>query len=429
VDLFNEGVDIPTVDTVLFLRPTDSPTLFLQQLGRGLRRAKGKTACTVLDFVGQHRREFRMDRRLQALLGGTRKDVIQQVKSGFPFLPAGCHMELDPKATEIVLENIRSSIPTRFKEKAAELRALAAESAGRDVRLVEFLDHVGLELEEAYAGNRSWSDLREEAGLQVHLAGPHEAKLRRACTRLLHVDDPLRIDRFLEFLALTEPPRAFQLAEQDIRLLRMLIGSTSGQVAAKDADLDAGSDLLWQHPQVIAELRELLQALRPRVAHLQPELANHPGVPLRIHARYTRREIIAAFGLSTGAKIFNWQTGVLWAEEAGADLLAFTLDKTSGQFSPTTRYRDYAISPHLIHWESQSITRADSDTGQRYQQHVQRGSSVMLFARLRADDNALWFLGPAEYVSHRSERPMEITWRLEHPLPGDLFAQFAAAVA
>jgi len=130
-----------------------------------------------------------------------------------------------------------------------------------------------------------------------------------------------------------------------------------------------------------------------------------------------------------GAKVAPWQSGVYWAEPAAADLLAFTLDKTSGQFSPTTRYRDYAISCDLIHWESQSMTRAGSDTGLRYQHHVARGSSIMLFARLRANERAFWFLGPARYVSHRSERPMAVTWQLEHSLSGDLFASFAAAVA
>ncbi len=110
-------------------------------------------------------------------------------------------------------------------------------------------------------------------------------------------------------------------------------------------------------------------------------------------------------------------------------MLAFTLDKTSGNFSPTTRYRDYAISRELIHWESQSMTRAASETGRRYQNHVALGSSIMLFARLRSDDRAFWFLGPATYVQHESEMPMAVTWRLHHPLPGDLFACFAAAVA
>lgn len=105
------------------------------------------------------------------------------------------------------------------------------------------------------------------------------------------------------------------------------------------------------------------------------------------------------------------------------------IDKTTGQFSPTTRYRDYAISPTLVHWESQSSTRAESETGRRYQDHERLGTSVLLFARLRSDDRAFWFLGPASYVKHTSELPMAITWRLRHALPGDLFASFAAAVA
>ena len=118
-----------------------------------------------------------------------------------------------------------------------------------------------------------------------------------------------------------------------------------------------------------------------------------------------------------------------WAANARSDLLAFTLDKTTGQFSPTTRYRDYAISTELIHWESQSATRADSETGRRYQNHAAAGTHIMLFARERSDDRAFYFLGPATYVKHESEQPMAITWRLHRPLPGDLFAAFAAAVA
>ena len=118
VDLFNEGIDVPNVDTLLLLRPTESPTLFLQQLGRGLRRARGKALCTVLDFVGNHRREFRFDRRLRALLGGSRRDVERQVADDFPFLPAGCHMELDPVAREIVLRSIRRGDSIRLESEA-----------------------------------------------------------------------------------------------------------------------------------------------------------------------------------------------------------------------------------------------------------------------------------------------------------------------
>lgn len=216
---------------------------------------------------------------------------------------------------------------------------------------------------------------------------------------------------------------------RDRRLLRMLVGSLVSSAINHEASLSEGAMLLWSHPQVRAELLDLLEVLSARIDHVPIPLETHPDVPLEVHARYTRIEILAAFDVGANARVAPWQTGIYWAADSHADLLAFTLDKTTGQFSPTTRYKDYAISPDLIHWESQSVTRAESQTGRRYQQHVQDGSSVMLFARRRSDDRAFYFLGPATYVKHESDMPMAITWRLLHPLPGDLFAAFAAAVA
>jgi len=427
VDLFNEGVDVPAVDTLLMLRPTESPTLFLQQLGRGLRRSVGKTVCTVLDFVGNHRKEFRFDRRFRALLGGTRKDLIDQIDSGFPFLPAGCHMELDRITKDIVLRSIRNSVPTNWTAKLAALRAVLSD--GRPCTLAQYLETAGLEVEDIYAANRSWSDLREGAGLPVLAAGPHEASFRRAVGRLLHIDDMPRIDAYQEFLRRPAAPDVGCATERERRQIRMLVASITDTAVTTATTLQQAVELLWQHPQVRAELLELLEVLKTRIEHVPIDLVTHPDVPLKIHARYTRIEILSAFGAGSGAATPPWQSGVFWVAGAQTDLLAFTLDKTSGNFSPTTRYRDYAISPGLVHWESQSPTRANSPTGKRYQMHETLKTSVMLFARARADDRAFHFLGSATYVKHESEQPMAITWRLHKSLPGDLFTAFAAAVA
>lgn len=427
VDLFNEGVDVPAVDTLLMLRPTDSPTLFLQQLGRGLRRSVGKSACIVLDFVGHHRTEFRFDRRFQALLGGTRKSLTEQIEAGFPFLPAGCHLELDRVAAEIVLHNIRSAVPSRWTERVSALRQLAAQ--GAPWSMARYLEETGLELEDLYAGGKSWTDLLEDAGLAERQRGSNEEALRRACGRMLHVDDLRRLEGYRRMLLCEPPPEPQALPEPEKRLLRMLVGSVVGGSVPKEASLSEGARLLWSHPQVLRELLELFETLAARVEHIAVPLTDDALAPLMVHARYTRVEILAGFGVGEGAKVAPWQTGVYWAPDSGADLLAFTLDKTSRQFSPTTRYRDYAVSAELVHWESQSITRADSETGRRYQQHASIGSRIMLFARERSADRSFYFLGPATYVKHESEQPMAITWRLHHPLPGDLFAAFAAAVA
>ena len=427
VDLFNEGVDVPNVDTLLLLRPTDSPTLFLQQLGRGLRRSPGKTVCTVLDFVGRHRTEFRFERRFRSLLGGSRKDLIEQIEAGFPFLPAGCHMELDRVAADIVLGNIRDAVPSRWTAKVEELRLIARGDAS--VSLARFLDETGLDLDDVYTGQKSWSDLRSDAGLPVAPAGPLEEALRRACGRMLHVDDADRIEAYLGFLAGAEAPRPAALSVRERRLLRMLVASVVDRAVTKTTSLEDGCALLWAHPQVRLDLGQLLEVLASRLQHLPHALATHPDVPLQVHARYSRIETLAAFGVGEGAKVAPWQTGVYWAREAGADLLAFTLDKTSGQFSPTTRYRDYAISRELIHWESQSTTRATA----------RPASATSSISNAAPASCSLRAFAVTTGPSPSSGQPItsatnpSCRWRSPgdciHRLPGDLFAAFAAAVA
>jgi len=419
VDLFNEGVDLPDVDTLLFLRPTDSPTLFLQQFGRGLRRSPGKTYCTVLDFVGHHRKEFRFDRRFRALLGGSRRELEQQINDGFPYLPAGCHMSLDQVAAKRVLENIRESIPTQWASRVAELRQLG------DVNLERYLEETGRDLEDVYRGDKSWIELREAAGLLIPPLSDEDGPLLRACGRLLHVDDLERIDVWRRFVG--SGLGATRSSERERRLIRMLIASVMDAVLERNVTLEDASERLRRHPSVLYELESLMSPLSSRIDHL---LEPAPGeIALQVHARYTRVEILSAFGEGKSARAPGWQTGVWWANESKAGLLAVTLDKTSGRFSPTTRYRDYAISRDRIHWESQAVTRADSPTGRRYQDHQTMGWSMHLFARLKPDDRAFWYLGRARYLEHVGEQPMAIKWALDHELPGDLFARFAAAVA
>lgn len=422
VDIFNEGVDVPDIDTLIMLRPTDSATIFVQQLGRGLRRAHGKAVCTVLDFVGHQHSEFRFDQRLRGLLGGTRKELQRQVEHDFPFLPSGCHFTLDPVSKDIVLSSIRNALPSRWPQLARELQSMIG--AGHPATLATFLHHSGLELSDVYASGRGWSDLLQAAGAPVAEPGPQEKSLRKAVGRLLHIEDRVRLEAYSRFLA--EPAAPPPGSARDTALLRMLVVGIAGQHLNAE-DLQRAAAFVWRHPQVVAELREVLQLLAEQSDHVQPDLPGRPDVPLLIHARYTRPEILAALHQKPDrASTPPWREGVYWAADQRTDVFVVTIDKTADHFSPTTRYRDYAISRELFHWESQSKTSADSPTGRRYQQHVAHGSQVLLFARQSNTDRAFWFLGPATYVQHEGELPMAITWRLTHPLPGDLYAQFAA---
>jgi superfamily II DNA or RNA helicase/HKD family nuclease len=438
VDLFNEGVDVPEIDTVLFLRPTESATVFLQQLGRGLRRTRDKDCLTVLDFIGNANRNFRFDLRYRALTGATRAEVIDQVENAFPLLPPGCSIQLDRVARQIVLDNLKQAIGSRFATLVRELRSI-----GRPVTLLEFIREAAIDLEDVYRSRDwSWTRLQREAGL---LGAPStqtmriaDAPLRRAnsvedaglfrgVSRLLHMDDPERLG-FLRGLLTSDIANADQLSTRQRRILEGFLLT----LTPDERDANAALLTLAHSTAVRNELLQLLDVLEDRAEHQTFPIAGampditFANVPLALHARYTRDEILAALGRSTLAKPFTQQTGVFWHEPTRTDYFFVTLEKSEKHYSPTTRYRDYAIAPDLFHWESQSVTREQSDTGQRYIHHSRRGSQVMLFVRPSNKD--AWgrtppftFLGPATYVKHTGERPMAIVWRLHRAMPLDVF--------
>jgi len=160
-DLYNEGVDLPYVDTLLLLRPTQSATIFLQQLGRGLRHHPGKSSCLVLDFIGQHRDEFRFDATFAALTGIPRARLCIDLEQGFPYLPSGCTLQLDAVARDEILRALRSTL-AGARRLTAELRELAAD--GARPRLAQFLSQTGRDLDEVYRA-WGWTTLQRNADL------------------------------------------------------------------------------------------------------------------------------------------------------------------------------------------------------------------------------------------------------------------------
>jgi superfamily II DNA or RNA helicase/HKD family nuclease len=418
VDVFNEGVDVPEVDTVLFLRPTESATLFLQQLGRGLRRIHGKACLTVLDFIGRQRSEFRFDRRFQAITGRGRRQTEQDIEDGFPFLPAGCHIKLDPVARDVVLENIRQAIGTRVDRLVEELRRLG------DVSLKDFLAASGSELSDVYRPGRSWTTIRRHAGLERSDSGPNEDALVSAVGRMLHVEDDIRLTAWTRVLEATHADDALA----DPRILTMLYVDLWGVGSRAGSHRDA-IRRLREHPAIVRELLELFDVLDENAHVLTRRLTDVRDAPLVLHARYTQNEALAAIGASTPEAPRRIREGVYFDQATQTDLFFFTLQKAERDFSPSTLYRDYAISRSLFHWESQSTTSADSPTGRRYRS----GSGMpLLFVRKTkrtdsGDTNAYTYLGPADYVTHVGERPMAITWRLVHDMPTAFFEEAAVA--
>ncbi len=418
VDLFNEGVDMPEVDTVLFLRPTESATVFLQQLGRGLRKHPGKDVLTVLDFVGHLHRDFRYEVRFQALVGGTRREIAAQVEDDFPRLPPGCAILLEPVAKATVLAHLRGAGTNQWRRLVEDLRQV-----GPEAQLGAFLDQSWATLDDLYAQERGWTRLRRDAGFELSAMGPDERGLQKRVGRLQHVDDPARLDTWRRWLADACPPAVDTLTPDERALAWMLftaVGDRTLPVAAIDAELAR----FWAHGPLRDELLQLLDVCAERPRHDRGAVG--PSVPVHVHARYTRDELVAAWQVSSKGRLRELREGVLWVEPARTDLLFVTLDKSDETRRPQLRYADVPIDPVTFQWESQNGTRGDIGVGRRYQSHVRDGSSVILFVRDRKKDSTgrtlpYTCLGSVQYMSHTGDRPMKILWTLDTPMPAWVF--------
>ncbi|MDA2803161.1 DUF3427 domain-containing protein [Nocardiopsis suaedae] len=413
VDLFNEGVDIPAINTILFLRPTESATVFLQQLGRGLRLTEDKPVLTVLDFVGHQRKEFRFDKRFTALTGISRENLKNEIQAEFPTLPAGCSIDLDREVSKIVLDNIKQALKFKLKDAAADLRGM-----GR-VHLAEYLKRTGRELEDLYGPNRGgWTDLLREAGLDDREIPDRDddQALARAFGRMLHVDDTERLNFIKDVLTSPEPPKQLNNDLHHSRLLAMLHGLINGN--QRLSAMEANMARLWTNEARREELLEIADILDERIHRVTTPVDAISHLPLRLHASYNRNEVLRAFGVDYTRSAVE---GVRWIENEKSDVFFVTIDKSDRTFKPTTMYHDRAITPHQFQWESQGRTRESSSTGQRYINHVEQGVTVHLFIRPNKAAPAYLYAGPMTYVSHEGELPMRILWNLHHALPADVF--------
>ena len=301
----------------------------------------------------------------------------------------------------------------------AELKTLG------DVSLLSFLGETGLSLEDLYARNKTFADLRRAAGFDLSTPNDKELALLRGVSRMHHIDDSTRIRKYQEWLSEDHRPNTSQMPNFQRRLARMLSASVTSAMKMNSGDEELA--LIWEYPAVRRELQHLLEVRAGVVDVVHPEHTVQPEVPLRIHALYSRVEIQAALDDIKDGKIKEFREGVRYVDELLTDFFLFTADKSSAGFSPTTRYRDYAISADLIHWESQSTTSSKSPVGRRYINHQQDGTTILLFGRQSKSDDAYWFLGPANYVTHSGEYPVAFTWKLDFPLPAALLSLFAAA--
>lgn len=418
VDVLSEGVDIPEINLVLFLRPTESLTVFLQQLGRGLRHAPGKDCLTVLDFVGQTHRRYRLDTRFSALLMSQRQRIDREIENDFPNLPPGCNIQLERVARERIVAKIKSVLSDLNHFIPETIRTWDRES---DLPLTfgNFIVATGLSPIEILR-RHSWSEWKAMASGQSHHPDPDIAMLRKALPRIALRTDP-------DLLGHLASNSLHALDDLAATALHYMLWGKPGPGLGINQISDSISR--WRmNPSVVADAAEIAAwKLHHRTTPIHEIELPFPCF-LKLHAEYGSAEIKAALKLATVTASGPTGQGVIHAQGQKCYIHLVTFRKDDRVFSPTTRYRDYPISANLLHWESQSTTTRFSVTGQNYLNFKERGYSILFFARverqLDGETAPFVYLGPAkELVSAESDRPIRMIWELEHPMPAILLEE------
>ena len=427
-DMLNEGIDIPEIDTVLFLRPTESLTVFLQQLGRGLRLADGKTCLTVLDFVAQAHQNYNYESRFRALVGRGNRSVEDEIKNGFLFLPRGCSITMERQAQEYILKNIREAI-FNLRRLRREVQNFH-QNTGQELTLPNFLENFGLDWRLIYKTPGSWARLKQQAGIKVkgfNSDSKYIKLLEGGLSRLFHTNsyDYLSFLRKLVANQMIIPANVSKRERKFFELFYYTIWMDTVDKVNHTFNLSIQdiSDAVASLASMKWFMEELYVLVELRLSQLSKTtqwISIDDEAEIELYGCYSADEI----HLLLENKLGRWQVfGTQYNTERKFAMVFVTINKSDKEYSPSTRYEDYAISPNQFHWQSMNSVRIDSEEGQRIIQQPTNGWKYILFVRDAKKDeygntNGYYCLGLIDYNSSIGERPMNVVWDMQHSIPG-----------
>ncbi len=347
------------------------------------------------------------------------RKLLRHVENGFPVLPTGCAIELDKVSQEIVLANMRDTV-ARNKAKIISLY----NRVERPSSLKKFLDETELHLEELYKNNLYFTQIKRESGVLKDEQTDEEKTFGRSIIRSIHIDSISRLKWGIEFFSTSKKPSGESLNSIQTLFLKMW-ASNFGE---KDEISQLGNLLtrFWAYPELVKEYQELMEYLLNKVTHKTKFWENSAKVPLEVHSRYSRDEIMSAFNDIRDGKLYQPREGVYFHKETKCNLLFVTLNKSEKDYSPSTMYHDYAISDTLFHWQSQSNTKPTTTKGKRHVEHIENDITPLLFIRNkrrdeRGETEPYFFVGPVDLKDWEGSQPINIVWKVQEPLPADIY--------
>src|SRR5690554_1089886 len=428
VDIFNEGIDIPQIDTLLFLRPTESLTVFLQQLGRGLRLYEEKDSLTVLDFVGNSHSEYNFESKFRALIGKTNTTVAKEVEDNLPHLPLGCSIILEKKAKDTILKNITSATILNRRKIIQRIQQFQHDTH-LPLTIGNFSKFYNIPLQAIYKRG-SWKRLCHIAGKLDDFDSENEKEIVSTISKKWLSTNSLSYFTFILKIAQQDFNIDISEFNEIEKTMLLMLHYDVWQNAGGFNSLETSIKKIGANKVLEEEIKEVLELLIEKIDFKEIKIDLPYQQPLKLHSRYTRDQILTAFGFSSFKKKSSNREGTAENKDLNTELLFINLIKSEENFSPTTMYDDYAVNELLFHWQTQNSARPDKGKGLSYINHKSIEKRILLFVREKAKDefgNSMGyvFIGEGELKDYRGSKPMSINWELQEPMPHYLWKDAA----
>lgn len=435
VDIFNEGIDIPDVNLLLFLRPTMSSTIFIQQLGRGLRKVKNKDFVTILDFIGNHKKDYIITQAFSENTLNEKDRLLNEVRNQFSDIPGASYIELDRICQDRIISKIENYNSLNRDNIVSEYLDFKNE-IGREIDIIDFKDNTELFLR---LKNKFGSFVKTQKLIEKldYYFSDEEEKIFEILEKnlsinypyetliiwLLHSLDRVSVSDVIEkfesvfFVKINERIqynliiRAMkELSENDL----FIFNPKTSTISLKNIDFTA-----FYQKRLIGLIELFILKFKKEI-----DINEFNNNILVKYKEYSRVELQIL--LDSNAQKGSWRAGYSVSREHVC--LFITLNK-SLVLKEELKYDNYFHRQDIVQWISQSKTRHDSKIGQMYVKHKEMNMKVHIFIRKEpvlenGTAAPFTYLGESEYFSSHGDKPMYMLWKLHYPVPNELFIDF-----
>ena len=469
VDILNEGIDIPTINLLLFLRPTMSSTIFIQQIGRGLRKAKNKDFVTIIDFIGNHKKDYLLINYFSSEVDNkdtlfTKKEkIINEIKNQFSNIPKSCYVELDRICQNRIIEKIEKinfSSKNILKEMYLDYKVEIGKSEDEFLQIADFdtnielFQELCLKMHSFYNAQLQFEDskiFKNENENEKNPLNTTEIEFLEYLEKKITLVEPFTF-LIIDYLATGKEyinnsdllnkykvffdikrnfekhyllNRIFEELMEDEILEKTLYGyrfSKKYEKLFSNGKLNEKSTIKSNKKvnksNFINRLKQLIYLGLNEFK--RNDLDEFNENILISYKEYKRVELQIL--LDSKVPKGSWRAGYANTEK---DICLFaTIDKTH-IFQENLKYDNSLFADDIIQWISQPKTSHNSSVGQMFIHHKEKGFKVHIFIRKYAfmngnKTNPFIYLGNAKYYSSKGDKPMKILWKLDKKIPQKL---------